>query len=138
MLKQKFSFLLWSIWKFRNATVFRNEIFNPLTCLIRAKITNVEWRIRTRMSVDNYLSGASFPTSTPIHLVWWRSAPRGFAKLNFDGSLYNSLISGDFNVRDWTSRLLKVGAVYHNTTLILMIEARALRDSLNLSNSGRF
>jgi len=33
-LKQKFLFLLWSIWKSKNATIFTNEIFNPLTCLI--------------------------------------------------------------------------------------------------------
>jgi len=33
-LKQKFAFILWSIWKSMNATVFNNEIFNPVACLI--------------------------------------------------------------------------------------------------------
>ena len=41
-LKQKFLFLLWRIWKSRNATIFKNKIFNPLGCLIRAKKANVE------------------------------------------------------------------------------------------------
>ena len=42
---QHMTFLLWCIWKARNATVFKNEVFRPLRCLIRAKKLSTEWRI---------------------------------------------------------------------------------------------
>ena len=41
----KISFLLWCIWNGRNNVVFRNEIFNPLTCLVSAKKAFAEWRL---------------------------------------------------------------------------------------------
>uniref|UniRef100_A0A7C9A002 Uncharacterized protein n=1 Tax=Opuntia streptacantha TaxID=393608 RepID=A0A7C9A002_OPUST len=86
---QKFSFLLCSIWKSKNAAVFNNEIFNPVACLIRAKKASAEWRIRTCMSVDHYFRGSSSSLGTPTHLVRWYPPPPGFVKLNFDGSLIN-------------------------------------------------
>ena len=36
-IKQSFAFLMWSIWKSRNAVIFSDEIFNPFRCLIRGK-----------------------------------------------------------------------------------------------------
>jgi len=39
-LEQKFSFILWSIWKSRNVIVFNNGIFNPIACLVQAKKAN--------------------------------------------------------------------------------------------------
>jgi len=77
-LKQTFSFLLWSIWKSRNATVFRNKIFNPLTCLIRAKKANAEWRIRTCISVNTKWTRPSSSPSTSIHLAKWYPPIQGF------------------------------------------------------------
>jgi len=52
---QRISFLLWSIWKARNAVIFQNELFNPMKCLIRAKKLSAQWRIRTCLSVDDFL-----------------------------------------------------------------------------------
>ena len=53
------SFLLWGIWMHRNATVFRNDIFKPITCLY------VESRIRTRMSTDDIFRGSHSPLYPP-------------------------------------------------------------------------
>jgi len=37
LIRQRISFLLWSIWKARNNVVFNHEAFHPITCLIKAK-----------------------------------------------------------------------------------------------------
>ena len=57
---QKLSFLLWTIWKGRNAVIFENENFNPIACLIKAKRAYAEWRIRNCLSVDDYYTGRPF------------------------------------------------------------------------------
>ena len=62
---QQTAFLLWSIWKHMNAIVFRNDIFKPLTCLIRAKKAYGEWRIRTCMSTDDVIRGSNSPLCPP-------------------------------------------------------------------------
>ena len=43
--------LLWSIWKSRNALIFRNESTAPMGTLLRAKRNWAEWRIRASSSV---------------------------------------------------------------------------------------
>jgi len=65
LLRQRFSFLLWSLWKARNATVFNNDFFNLLHCLIQAKKASAEWRIRTRTSVDIIHKGTFSPFLLP-------------------------------------------------------------------------
>ena len=84
---QSISFLLWSIWKAKNAVTFQNEFFNPMKCLIRAKKLSAEWRIRTCLSVDDFLQGiASTPRKNYKFVRWQSSNPRS-VRLNFDGSL---------------------------------------------------
>ena len=62
---QNLSFLLWSIWKIWNGVIFKNDIFNPMACIIGAKKASAEWRIRTCMSVDKFFWGSSStPTSS--------------------------------------------------------------------------
>jgi len=137
-LEQKLSFILWSIWKSRNATVFNNKILNPFACLVRAKKVNAEWRIRTCMSVDHYFRGPSSSPTPLIHLVRWHPPSPGFVKLNFDGFLINSSAAGDFIIRDWTGKLVKAAASYYGDTSILVAEARASRDELRLVIQGEF
>ena len=36
---QRISFLLWSIWKMRNAVIFQQDFVHPIKCLIQAKKT---------------------------------------------------------------------------------------------------
>ena len=50
----KATFLLWQLWKARNATIFRQDVFCPLRTLIRAKREFAEWKIRTRLSEDPF------------------------------------------------------------------------------------
>ena len=87
---QRISFLLWSTWNMRNAVIFQQETFQPNKCLIRAKKTSAEWRIRTCMSVDDFHQGS---LSTPPHklqFIRWHPPTPGTVKLNFDGSLQSN------------------------------------------------
>ena len=63
------SFLLWSIWKMRDAIIFQQEFFQPTKCLIRAKKLSAEWRIRTCMSIDKFIQGLPSPLHTKFKLL---------------------------------------------------------------------
>jgi len=137
-LLQKFSFLVWSIWKGINAIVFEKKFFNPIGCLIRAKQDDAEWRIRTCMSVDFNQKGPSSSPSTSFHLVRWNTSPPGFVKINFDGSLLNSSAAGGYILWDWMGKLLKVGADYYGHTSILVTKGWALRDGISAAIQAGF
>jgi len=66
----------------------------------------------------------------PNSYVRWHPPPPNFIKLNFDGSLINNSSAGDFYLRDWTGKLIKVGATHYGETSILVAEARALTDGV--------
>ena len=51
--------LLWSIWKSRNALIFRNDIPTPMGTLLRAKRNWAEWTLRKSSS----LLPSSIPSS---------------------------------------------------------------------------
>ena len=127
---QRVTFLLWSIWKSRNAVIFQNEIFNLVKCLIKAKRCSVEWRNRTCMSVDDLFKGTS--STSPHHnlFIRWQTPNIGIIKLNFDGSLQNNSRAGGFILRDWKGATLLTGAANYGSTSILVAEGRALRDGL--------
>jgi len=83
--------LLWSIWKSRNALIFKNEIPSPIGTLLRAKRSWAEWKLRTSSSTFS----PSIPYSSPQlthhypqspHLIGWKLPQGGFIKINFDGS----------------------------------------------------
>lgn len=112
IIKQKISFLLWSIWKGRNTTVFKNEVSNPLACLIRQKKVNVEWRIQTCYWLSHFWGGFFSPFHLHSLCIRWHSPPPGFVKLNFDGSLIHSLAAGEYILRDWTGRLLQPSSAH--------------------------
>jgi len=99
-LLQRISFLLWSIWKARNAVIFQNEIFNPMKCLIRAKKLSVEWRIRNYLSVDDISQGLSFTPLKIYKFIRWHS-PNFGRVLNFDDSLQINSAAGRYILRDW-------------------------------------
>jgi len=75
------TFLLWSIWKVRNTIIFKNDIFKPLSCIIKAKRASAEWRIWTCLQLKIILRGDPFPLSkntnsfndNPLLLEVWRS-----------------------------------------------------------------
>ena len=93
---QRISFLLWSIWKMRNATIFQQDLFQPLKCLIRAKKLSAEWSIRTCMSVDEFFQGSFFTPTYKLHFIRWHLPTSGTAKLNFDGSLQGKSTAGGY------------------------------------------
>jgi len=126
----KVAFLLWQLWKARNAAVFRQDSFCPLRTLIRAKREFVEWMFRSRLEADSSSQGR--PTHRPdsSFFVRWRAPPMGFVKLNFDGSLHQTSAAGGFIIRGWGGNLIKAGAAHYGDSNILVAEARALRDGV--------
>ena len=107
----KISFLLWSVWESRNNVVFRNEIFNPRACLVSAKKAFAERQLRSCISMDDFFKGpSSTPSSINIKFVRWYPPQPGVVKINFDGSCINSAAARGFVLRDWTGKIIKVGA----------------------------
>ena len=127
---QRIAFLLWSIWKMRNAVIFQQEVVQPIKCLIRAKKLCAEWRIRTCMSVDHLTQGSFFTPPNKIHFIRWQPPTPGAVKLNFDGSLQGSSAAGGFIIRDWRGEILIMGASNYGDTSVILAECRALRDGL--------
>jgi len=114
----------------RNAVIFQQECFQPIKCLIRTKKLSAEWRIRTCISVDDFIQGASFtPSQNPQFIRWYPPTPET-VKLNFDGSLQGRSATGGYILRDWKGEPLVVGASNYGNTSIIMVESRALRDGL--------
>ena len=124
---QKLSFLLWSVWKARNAVVFKNESFNPLRCTIRAKKASTEWNIRNCLSVDNFFTGRSFGHVHKHKIVHWQPPPPGSVKINFDGSVQHNSMAGGFIICDWHGMMLGTGAKHYGCTSTIVAEARTLR-----------
>ena len=56
--------------------------------------------------------------------------PRGFVKLNFDGSRIHNSTAGIFIIHGWVGNLIKTGAAPYGDTSILVAEARALWEGL--------
>ena len=121
---QKVSFLLWSVWKCRNKVMFSNEIFNPLACLIMAKKAYAEWRIRSCISMDDIFRGPSSTPSIPSHkFVWWYPPNPGWVKLNFGDSINHYSATGGFILRDWRSKVIKLGTTNYDHASSLVAKA---------------
>ena len=95
--------ILWSIWKSRNALIFRNVVPSPMGALLRAKRNWAEWKLRTTPS--------SVPSSTPgshnlpsqarsSHHIRWKLPYGGFIKINFDGSHSSAGAAAGFVLRN--------------------------------------
>ena len=131
LIRQRISFLLWSIWKARNNVVFNHEAFHPITCLIKAKRAGAEWRTWTRLPADSFPGGTpSSPRHKSHRLVRWFAPPPGFVKLNFDGSCRGFAAPGGFILRDWRGQPLQIGAFNYGSATITVAEAKAMHDGI--------
>ena len=135
---QRLAFLLWSIWKMRNAVIFQQQAVQPIKCLIRAKRLCAEWRIRTCMSVDHIKQGSFFTPPNKNLFIRWHPPTPGAVKLNFDGSRQGHSAAGGFIIRDWRGEILLMGASNYGDTSVLMAECRALRDGLVAARNYAF
>ena len=119
--------------------VFEIVAFNPLLCLIKAKKATAEWSIGTCLSVDSFPRGHLSP---PIHknfiVVRWVSPPPGLIKVNFAGTCIDLTTIGGFLLRDWTCRLIQVGACNYGTASIIVVEAQAMRDGILMAIQAGF
>jgi len=128
--------LLWSLWKSRNAYVFRNEVPSPMGTLLRAKRNWAEWKIRNRTVLPPH-----FTSSTPSpadchqpqqpHFIGWQLPPGDFVKLNFDGTRSAAGAAAGFVLRNWQGSFITAGTRFLESAPILVAEATALRDGLS-------
>jgi len=127
--------LLWSIWKSRNALIFRNEPITPMGTLLRAKRNWAEWRIRT----SSPLLTPSFSHPHPPHphqlhqvqqLIGWTVPRGGFIKINFDGTKSVAGAAAGFILRSWKGGFIQAGTRFLEHASILVAEATAMRDGI--------
>ena len=132
--------LLWSIWKTRNSTVFRNEIPHAAVTLIRAKKASAEWRIRHKLTSSLQPPHPPFPSPPTKQLVGiaWEKPPEGSIKVNFDGSKNSHTAAGSYIMRDWSGHLLQAGAFNLGAASVLIAEATAMRNGLRAAIEAGF
>ena len=127
--------LLWSLWKSRNAYVFRNEVPSPMGILLRAKRNWAEWKVRNSTALPSHFT-LSTPHSTAHHhiqqtqFIGWQLPPGDFIKLNFDGTRSTAGAAAGFVIRSWQGSFITAGTRFLESAPILVAEATALRDGL--------
>ena len=129
--------LLWSIWKSRNALVFKHDTPKPMGTLLRAKRSWAEWKLRNSTFSSSLSSHSSqhslhphhHPTH-PIQYIRWRAPAGGAVKINCDGAKSPTGASAGFVIRSWTGELLRAGSRFLEQAPILVAEATAVRDGL--------
>ena len=132
--------LLWSIWKTPNSAVFRQEFPQPVVTLIRAKKASSEWRIRHKLtqSIQPPTQPPSSPNTKRLFEIAWKKPPKGFIKVNFDGFKSSHHAAGRYALRDWTGHLVQAGAFYLGAASILVAEATAMRNGLQVAVKAIF
>ena len=127
--------LLWSIWKSRNALIFKNDTPNSMGTLLRAKRSWAEWKLRTSKSLT-FSSRSSQPYQYNHHLpktiqfIRWQLPTGGGVKINCDGAKSPRGASAGFVIRSWTGRMLLAGTRFLEQAPILVAEATAVRDGI--------
>lgn len=129
---RKFIFLIWSLWKERNATIFRNEKFDVFRIYHRARHTFMEWDYRTR--IDSFLSlgepirqpRSHPPSNHHLISVAWEAPPPNFFKLNFDGSVRHNSAAAGVIIRNSNGQPHKACAYNLGSTSSFVAEATAL------------
>ena len=133
--------LLWSIWKSRNALVFRNDTPTPMGTLLRAKRNWVEWTWRKSSSLlpSSSLSHHQQPLHPPsIHFIRWLSPRGGFIKLNFDGSKSSAGAAAGFVLRNWNGGFIMAGTRFLEHASVIVAEATAMRDGIRAALNAGF
>ena len=128
--------LLWSLWKSRNAYVFKNEVPSPMGTLLRAKRNWAEWTLRNRTASSFHYNPYNSPQVDPHHtqplqFIDWKLPQGGFVKLNFDGTKSAAGAAAGFVLRNWQGSFLTAGARFLENAPILVAEATALRDGIS-------
>ncbi|KAI5347853.1 hypothetical protein L3X38_000740 [Prunus dulcis] len=113
--------LCWQVWEARNNLVFKDVTPHPVCVL------NVAGQVGLEFWNQN-VKHAKGP-SAPLHIKW-KPPPRGWVKLNFDGSIRNNVAASDFVIRDFDGHVLLAGAKNIGDNTIFVAECMALRDGL--------
>jgi len=131
----RIALLLWSIWKSRNALIFKHENPNAMGTLLRAKRSWAEWKLRTSNSLtfpSRYSQPSHLNHHPPkiIHYIRWKSPAGGDIKINCDGAKSPRGTSAGFIIRSWTGRMILAGTRFLEHAPILVAEATAVRDGI--------
>ena len=140
-LLSRVALLLWSIWKTRNALIFRNEPPKPMGTLLRAKRSWAEWKLRTSGSPTTTLPHSSpinFHRSTYTQPIRWQSPAGGAVKLNCDGTKSSRGTAAGFVLRNWKGSFILAGTRYLDKAPILVAEVVAIRDGLKSALEAGF
>ncbi|XP_056692120.1 uncharacterized protein [Spinacia oleracea] len=82
---------IWSIWKTRNAHIFRQSPVSSMGIYSRAFRILTEWNMRTRLdSLDVNINNNSLSKPPRTMQVAWTPPTPGIVKINFDGSVRNN------------------------------------------------
>lgn len=134
----KIVYALWSIWKGRNGVVFKNEIFNPIQALIRAKSSSAEWRARLKLSSEGDTTQLLGPKTHSEQLIRWDKPAGEFIKINFDGSKVRDQAAGGFVIRNWRGHFIQAGAFQIGDASITVAEAIAVRNGVQAAVQAGF
>ena len=137
----KFVFLLWSIWKERNAIIFHSDSLNIDRILHKARFIFSEWSIRNAIdlcaSAGSPFSSSSITNHSPVYpssiLVSWEPPSTSYYKLNFDGSVRGPSAAADIIIRDATGQLLTAAAFNLGVSSVVIAEATAFQQGLRIA-----
>jgi len=128
--------LLWSIWKSRNAFIFKNEVPSSMGTILRAKCNWAEWKLRTTSLSGSFYTPSHSPQiirrhPLPLHHIGWKLPQGGSIKLNFDGTKSAAGAAAGFVLRNWKGGFITAGTRFLENAPILVAEATALRDGIS-------
>ncbi|KAB2602378.1 hypothetical protein D8674_003383 [Pyrus ussuriensis x Pyrus communis] len=99
--------ICWQIWNDRNGSIFMNE--KPLY---------TRSFLQAMAMVNDYFKDN------------WKCPMSSYVKINFDGSVSNSLAARGFVIRNWNSKTILAGAMNMGFSTINIAEALALHEAL--------
>ncbi|XP_056697886.1 uncharacterized protein [Spinacia oleracea] len=125
---------IWSLWKTRNAYVFRQTPVSIIGIYTRAFRIFTEWDLRTCLDslIDPTHHKAIVTPSRTIHVAWIPPTP-GVFKLNFDDSVRHHSGTAGVVIRDHLGNNVISRSYNLGTSSPLLAEAMALRNGLLLA-----
>nr|XP_028952153.1 uncharacterized protein LOC103439107 [Malus domestica] len=116
--------ICWQIWNGRNGCIFRKERHIHTRAFIRAmSMVNEYFK-------DNVKSWENTLVTSDDKVIKWNCPSYPYVKINFDGSVSNSLAAGGFIIRNWSGKPILAGAMSLGSSTINVAEAMALCEAL--------
>ncbi|XP_072079573.1 uncharacterized protein [Arachis hypogaea] len=135
-LISRLGFLCWSMWKSRNQYVFQNIGINPKSTIIRAAISESEYK----RAIDKVQSIQNNRTRERGRRVTWIAPPKDWLKINIDASFCSQTGRAVTTavVRNWKGSVITGSATKIITNSSLSAEAYAFREALIMAQNLQF